>query len=51
MENNIKLIADRNSNPYLRLFQIAQLNFNLVAKEEPRIRQKFRRRLLFRKSA
>lgn len=51
MENNIKLTADWNSNAYLRLFQIAQRNFNLVIQEEPRVRQKFRRKYLLSKTA
>jgi hypothetical protein len=51
MENNIKLTADWNNNAYLRHFQIAQFNFNLVIQEEPRIRRKFRRKNLSNKTA
>lgn len=51
MENNIKLGSNYHVNSYLKHFQVAQVNFNLVVQEEPRFRQKFRRRYLLRKSA
>jgi hypothetical protein len=51
MENNIKLNGNFTTNSYLKLFQIAQLNFNLVVEEEPRIKRRFRRRYQLLKQA
>lgn len=40
MENHIKLTSGFNSNSYIRLFQVAQLNFYLFSEEEKNARKR-----------
>ena len=42
MENHIKLTSGLNSNSYIRLFQVAQLNFYLFNQEEKMNKKRYR---------
>ena len=42
MENHIKLVSGFNSNSYIRLFQVAQLNFYLFSEEEKMNKKRYR---------
>ena len=44
MENHIKLTSGFNSNSYIRLFQVAQLNFYLFSQEEKLNKKRYRLR-------
>lgn len=42
MENHIKFTSGLNSNSYIRLFQVAQLNFYLFNQEEKIKKRRYR---------
>lgn len=42
MENHIKLTPGFTSNSYIRLFQVAQMNFQLFDQEEKIARKRYR---------
>jgi hypothetical protein len=44
MENNIQLNIGYTHNSYLKHFVVAQVNLHLVIQEEPRIKQKYKRK-------